>query len=753
MTAFPRTVLFKYGLAGITMDTKDQIILDGEIYEIIYQNEENGYTVCEVDVNNSLVTACGHMPFIAPGEQVHISGKWVTHPDYGEQFSVTHIERALPKKVSAVLAYLASGIISGVRESTAKKIVAKFGEDTMEIIALYPERLAEISGISLNRAKKISESFLIRQDAAQTVMFLQEFGVTPNLALRVHKIFGSKAIDLIKENPYILCESVERIGFKTADRIANEMNIPKNHPGRIGGGIEYILNCAALNGHTCLKYDELLSGAVSFLGCDENEVLDVMSNLKRDCRLIFEEDFVYLPLYYNMELTCAGRLNELMCTLLPLTSNISEEISTYSKKSGIVLSTMQEEAVKKAAAGGVLVITGGPGTGKTTIMKIIMEIFQKNEYKVVLCAPTGKAAKRLSESCNAEAKTLHRLLEVEMSESQNQRFARNEYNPIDADVVIVDEMSMVDIVLFGALLKALKRGTCLIMAGDSDQLPSVGAGNVLCDMLDSGVIPSVKLNEVFRQAEQSRIVTNAHRINHGEMPLQNDNKSDFFFMQRTPDAALETICELCLGRLSKAYGFDSINDIQVLSPSRKGIVGTINLNKVLQSRLNPPSKDKKEKKFGERIFRVGDKVIQTRNNYDMIWSLPDGSCDGFGIYNGDIGTVIDISAKEKSMRILFDDNKLVDYDFSSVEDLDMAYALTVHKSQGSEWSAVIVPVCTFPPMLMTRNLLYTAVTRGKKLVILVGSPENVWTMVQNNKLQLRYSNLKKRIQDTFNAYN
>ena len=721
--------------------------LEGEIYEIIYQNEDNGYTVCDIETNKSLVTACGHMPFFAPGEQVVLIGSWVNHPDYGEQFSVISLERALPKKVSAILAYLASGIISGVRESTAKKIVNKFGEEALEIIAVNPERLSEIKGISPNRAKKISESFLIRQDAAQTVIFLQEFGVTPNLALRVHKIFGQKAIELAKENPYILCESVERIGFKTADRIANAMNIPKNHPGRISGGITYMLTYASLSGHTCLKYNELIDSTASFLGCDFNEVIEVLSQMKYDGKLIFEEDFVYLPLYYNMEMLSATKLSELMALRRPYSSNISEEILKYSKLNSIDLSTMQQEAVKKALGGGVLVITGGPGTGKTTIMKIIMDIFQSYEYKIALCAPTGKAAKRLSESCGMEAKTLHRLLEVEVSDINNQRFAKNEYNPIDADVVIVDEMSMVDIVLFGSLLKALKRGTCLIMAGDSDQLPSVGAGNVLHDMLSCGAIPSVRLNEVFRQAEESRIVTNAHRINMGEMPLENDSKADFFFMGRTPEGALQTICELCSGRLGKAYGFDSINDIQVLSPSRKGIVGTINLNRVLQERLNPPSKDKKEKKFGERIFRVGDKVIQTRNNYDMIWSLPDGSGDGFGIYNGDIGTILDISQKEKTLRILFDDSKIVEYDFSSVEDLEMAYALTVHKSQGSEWSAVIIPVCSFPPMLMTRNLLYTAVTRGKKLVILVGSLESVSQMVKNNKLQLRYSSLEKRLKE------
>lgn len=741
------TVLFRFGLAGMLMNSTELETLEGEIYEIIYQNEDNGYTVCDIDVNKALVTACGHMPFIAPGEQVVLTGRWVNHPDYGEQFSVTALQRALPKKVSAILAYLASGIISGVREATAKKIVARFGEETLEIIAVHPERLSEISGISKSRAKKISESFLIRQDAAQTVIFLQEYGVTPSLALKVHKIFGQKAVDLVKENPYILCESVERIGFKTADRIASEMNIPKNHPGRIAGGIIHILTYAALSGHTCLKYDELVNAAVSFLGCDISEVSLLLLEMKRDCKLIFEDEFVYLPLYYTMEAASSTKLSELMALAKGYSGDIERDIYYHSKSSSIELSPMQKEAVRTALGGGVLVITGGPGTGKTTIMKIIMDIFQSHEYKIALCAPTGKAAKRLSESCGMEAKTLHRLLEVEVNDSQNQRFAKNEYNPIDADVVIVDEMSMVDIILFGSLLKALKRGTCLIMAGDSDQLPSVGAGNVLHDMLQSGVIPSVRLNEVFRQAQESRIVTNAHRINMGEMPLENDSKTDFFFMNRSNEGALETICELCTGRLGKAYGFDAVNDIQVLSPSRKGIVGTINLNKVLQEKLNPPSQGKKEKKFGERVFRVGDKVIQTRNNYDMLWSLPDGSSDGFGIYNGDIGTILDISDKEKSMRILFDDNKIVEYDFSSVEDLDMAYALTVHKSQGSEWSAVIIPVCSFPPMLMTRNLLYTAVTRGKKLVILVGSLASVSQMVQNNKLQKRYSSLEKRLKE------
>jgi len=733
------------------MNSSDLAILEGEIYEIIYQNEDNGYTVCDISCNNSLVTVCGHMPFIAPGIEVRLTGKWVNHPEYGEQFSVSLVERSLPKKTSSILSYLSSGIVSGVRESTARKIVGAFGEETLEIIALYPERLAEIKGISLSRAKKISDSYLIKQDAAQTVMFLQEYGVTANLALKIHKRFGKKAQELISENPYILCDTIDRIGFKTADRIAANLNFPKNHTARISSGIKYTLLEAALSGHTCLEHGMLINECARILRCTTDEIEESYYNLKSNCEIIFEDGLDFLPYYYNMEIASARKLSELMKSVIPVSSTIKKDIEEYSARTHLVLSDMQQTAIKMANEYGVVVITGGPGTGKTTIMKIILEMFKAQELKTVLCAPTGKAAKRLSESCNEKSLTLHRLLEAQSSseETDSRNFARNEHNPVDADVVIIDEMSMVDIVLFGSLLKALKRGTRLIMAGDSDQLPSVGPGNVLHDILKSELIPSVRLNEIFRQAEKSRIVTNAHRINQGLMPLENDNSSDFFFMPRSPEAALDTICELCSGRLNKAYGFDSIRDIQVLSPSKKGVVGTINLNKVLQKILNPPSKSKKEKGFGERIFRTGDKVIQTKNNYDLLWSSPDGKADGIGIFNGDIGVILDISTRDKTLTIIFDDSKVVEYDFSSVEDLEIAYAMTVHKSQGSEWSAVIVPVCSFPPMLMTRNLLYTAVTRAKKLAILVGSDACVFKMVENNHVQIRYSRLTQRIKEAF----
>lgn len=731
--------------------TNELETIEGEIYEVIYQNEDNGYTVCDINCNKSLVTACGHMPFIAPGEGVRLTGKWVNHPDYGEQFSAATVEKKLPQKAASILLYLSSGAVSGVRESTAKKLVARFGEDTLSVIAANPERLSEIRGISPKRAMKISESFIMRREAAQTVIFLQGYGISVKTALRIHKRFGSTAEDLIKKNPYILCESMERIGFKTADRIAAEMGIPSNNPARIASGIKYVLIEASLAGHTCFPKDMLISRCVGTLGVDESEVLAAYAELKRNCGIIEDGSYAYLASLYNAELYTAERLAQMCAQNFEYDRDKTDEfIKEYSDKHALTLSEAQKSAVHAAMSSGAVVITGGPGTGKTTIMRLVLDMFTEQKLAVSLCAPTGKAAKRLSESCGKEAKTLHRLLGVEMSEREEQRFSKNEQNPLDCDVVIVDEMSMVDIMLFSALLKAMRKDTRLIIAGDADQLPSVGAGNVLRDILDSEAAPSVRLSEVFRQAEESRIVVNAHRINNGEMPLGNDKDKDFFFMPRSAEGALETICELCCSRLPAAYGFDCKSDIQVLAPSRKGTVGTINLNKVLQARLNPPAKDKKEKKFGERIFRVGDKVIQTRNNYDILWSTPDGKTDGLGIFNGDIGIIVDIVPRDSCMIIRFDDNHIVEYDFASVEDIEIAYALTVHKSQGCEFNAVVMPVCPMPPMLMTRNLLYTAVTRAKKLAVLVGSDSCIAAMVKNNRVQVRYSGLMQKLKEKTN---
>ena len=726
---------------------KEPEIIDGEIYEIIYQNEDNGYTVCEVSCNNSIVTACGHMPFVAPGEGIRMKGKWVMHPDYGEQFSVQTAELILPREASSILLFLSSGIVSGIREATAKKIVNRFGADTLKVIASEPEKLAGIKGISLSRAMQISDSFLMRWEAANTVIFLQNYGISAKTALIIHKRFGDTAIELIKNDPYILCANIRNIGFKTADRIASEMGIPKNHRGRIAAGIRFILIEAALNGHTCIGEDELIRSSTELLGVNKDELYDVCAEMKKNCALIEEAGFVYLTYLYNDEVYAAGKIGELLGKSFKFDNKkIAGKIKEFSKQNEIALTEKQAQAVRMALTNGVSIITGGPGTGKTTIMQIILELFKEKELSAALCAPTGKAAKRLSESCKTEAKTLHRLLGVEITDREEQRFSKNETNPMEYDVVILDEMSMVDISLFSALLRAMKKGSRLIMAGDVDQLPSVGAGDVLRDLIESGKVPAVRLTEVFRQAEESRIIINAHRINSGEMPLANDPSKDFFFMPRSPEGALEAICSLCESRLTAAYGFDPFNDIQVIAPSRKGVAGVINLNNVLQARLNPPAKNKKEKKFGERIFRVGDKVMQVKNNYDIIWRTSDGETEGAGIYNGDIGIIADIIQNDNIMIIRFDDNKIVEYDFASVDELEMAYALTVHKSQGCEFNAVVMPVCPMPPMLMTRNLLYTAVTRAKKLAVLIGSENCVAAMVRNGKVQIRYSGLKNRLE-------
>ncbi len=730
----------------------DAAFLDGEIYEIIYQNDDNGYTVCDIKSGDRLFTACGSMPYLAPGEQVRLTGTWVNHPDYGEQFCVKNAERTLPKRVGAVLTYLSSGIVSGIREATAKKLLEKFGEDTLDIIALHPERLSEIRGISPARAKKISESFLLRRDAAQTVIFLQEYGVSSNISVGVYKHLGQDAVALIRENPYILCDCSDKISFDTADRIATAMNFPLNHRARIACGIKYVLALLSFTGHTCCKTSELLVRCARFLRCDANEITNVFLTLEGSGELISVRGFTYLPLFYNAELSCARRLFDLATLPRGELKAVQKTIDLVPPRYGLTLSEKQKNAIETACRCGVFTVTGGPGTGKTTIMKIILEIFKANELSIALCAPTGKAAKRLAQSCGEDAKTLHRLLEAESRDGNGIHFSKNEQNPLKADVIIIDEMSMVDVLLFDALLRALRRGARLIMAGDADQLPSVGAGNVLHDLIKSGHIPTVMLDEVFRQAQESGIVTNAHRINRGIMPLGNNESTDFFFMERTPSGALDTVCELCAVRLKRAYGYD-LGDIQVLTPARKGIVGSVNLNAVLQERLNPPSDKKKEKKLGGRLFREGDKVIQTKNNYDMPWTCADKSAEGAGVFNGDMGIIKKISEKEKTVRVLFDDGRIADYDFSSCDELDAAYALTVHKSQGSEWSAVIIPVCSFPPLLMTRNLLYTGVTRAKKLTVLVGSYECMKKMVENNHVQIRYSTLCDKIKEVFGSDN
>ncbi len=723
--------------------------IEGEVREIVYYNDDNCYCVFDLNYAKNLITCVGHIPYITAGERVRLEGVWTTHPDYGEQFKFENFERTIPQKVSAIRVYLASGIIPGIREATAIKLTDTFGEDTLEIIKNEPERLTVVKGISLSKAMKMNEAFLIRQDAANTVMYFQQFGISAKMAVKIHKKFGSLAVDLIKGNPYTLCDEITGIGFKTADRIAFQMGISPSHPGRIKSGIRHALSEAAQNGHTCYPKSSLLPYCCRLLNCDMVSVESGFTDLIFSGKLVWEDstDLCYLTALYNEELSVATRLLSL-CTKKRKKPSFDVEGAILRAADSISLSAHQYDAVKSALEENIMVITGGPGTGKTTIINTILKICFAFGYKVALAAPTGKAAKRLSEACNAEAKTLHRLLSLDIiSDSDDYTYTLDRAEPLDFDVVIVDEVSMVDLSLMSVLLKSLKPNTKLILAGDADQLPSVGAGNVLKDIIDSKVCTVITLTEVFRQAGESMIVTNAHRINSGQPPICNQKGKDFFFMPRTSLDADTTIADLCAKRLPGTYSYDPLRHIQVLCPSKKGSTGTINLNNTLQKYLNPPSKSKKEKKHGETLFRTGDKVMQVKNNYNIPYVRPQTEEEGIGIYNGDIGIILDIDTKKACMLIEFDDEKLVEYDFTWLDELELAYALTVHKSQGCEFKAVILSVSPVAPQLTVRNLLYTAVTRAREMVVLVGSEETVSRMVMNNRETKRYSGLLNKLKE------
>lgn len=722
----------------------------GEIAEIIYQNEDNGYTIAEFETDEITFTAVGYMPSVSIGEQLKISGKWINHQTYGEQFKIEAYEKTAPKGEGAILRYLSSGIIAGVREATAKKIVERFGENSLDIIENHPLKLAEIKGISAQKAVLISQSYIEKMGASTLVMFLQQYSVSINLAAKIYKKIGTGAVEFIKKNPYILCDEIDGIGFKTADSIALSMGFSKDNASRIKSGTLYALKTNTLFGHTYLPRSVLVSEASRLLGADSAEVEFAVESLIFQNSVISEkvenEERIYYFSHYYAEKYTAEKIKELSSVSFDEDENrILNEIEQIEKYQKISLAENQKSAVINALKCGVSIITGGPGTGKTTIINTVIKLLKMRGLKVVLTAPTGRAAKRMSQICNMDAKTIHRLLGAGYADGDdNLTFSIDEENPLVQDVIIVDEMSMVDILLMQSLLRAVKKGKRLIMAGDINQLPSVGPGNVLKDIIKSKIVKTTYLTEIFRQAKKSMIVVNAHKIINGNMPISNGKNTDFFFAQ-IPDAAkgAEYIVSLVTDKLPRKYDVLPF-DIQVLSPYKKGIAGIINLNAVLQNKINPFDIRKNQKDFGDITFREGDKVMQNRNNYDIKWTDTETGEEGSGVFNGDVGYIQFINHSFKTVTVIMDE-KCVVYDFKNLDELDLAYAITVHKSQGSEFKIVIIPMYDGPYMLINRNLLYTAVTRARSVAVLVGSESVMRKMIDNNKETRRYSGLCEKI--------
>lgn len=725
--------------------------IEGTVEHVTYYNSDNGYTICDMSLaDGDIITAVGSMPMTGEGDRLSIYGKWVHNPKYGRQFSVVQYERVMPADVESIYRYLSSRTIKGVGPKTAQRIVEEFGEDTFDVIENHPEWLANIKGISPKLANAISENFKEQAGVREAMMFFGDsFGVATTL--KIYKRWGKRAVEVSKQNPYRLCNEIDGIGFERADAFAEKLGFTANNFDRLMSGINYVLmKNEALNGHTCLPILKLSESAAVLLEVESLQTEAAVAELLREGKLIERVDGEYRLIYradvYQEEKYIAQKLRKLdrVCATVDVT-DIGRFIENEEVRSGISYASLQKKAIEDALRYGVMVLTGGPGTGKTTVVRALIRIFDSMGFDIALAAPTGRAAKRLSEATSMEAKTVHRLLEMTYDASGSSVFCRNESFLLDEQIIIVDEASMIDSSLMCALLKAIKPGARFIIIGDSDQLPSVGAGNVLRDIIDSGCFATVRLTEIFRQARESLIITNAHRINAGDMPELSVKDNDFFFMPRRTDRDIAaTISELCLTRLPKTYGDMGRQGTQVIAPSRKGEAGTESLNILLQNRLNPPSKDKREHKFRDKVFREGDKVMQIRNNYDITWSRASDEKSGNGIFNGDIGIIEHIDTAESVMSILFDERR-VTYEFSLLEDLEHAYAITVHKSQGSEYPIVVIPMCSAPQMLLTRNLLYTAVTRAQSMVILVGREDVVSVMVNNDRQSLRYTGLKEQI--------
>lgn len=726
------------------MENEKLLEMTGSVEQVIFRNEKNGYAVIELNIGEELVTVVGTMPFVGVGEELHVVGGWVNSQTYGMQFKAQALERSKPANAAAMLKYLSSGAIKGVGPVMAQKIVDAFGENTLQVLENEPNRLSEIKGITRSKAEKIGNEFQRVGGIREMMIKLSAYGITPEEAVRVWKALGPEAEEQIRQDPYCLCADGVQIDFARADRIAVSLERPQDDRCRLRAGIVHVLKHNEGNGHTCLPAQKLLTASSRMLGVEEEVAAEALEELKAEKSLISrtfrEREFIFTPKLYRSEVYSAGRIR--MMLLYPSQSIIGVDgyISTIEAEQQIEYAEMQKTAIKEALTKGMLILTGGPGTGKTTTLNAIIRILEFKGEKVLLAAPTGRAAKRMSELTGKEAKTIHRLLQVKWDENDLPEFEKNEKDLLDCDALVIDELSMVDTLLFEAVLRALPLGCRLIMVGDCDQLPSVGPGNVLGDLIAAGIVPVVQLREVFRQSMQSLIVANAHKIVAGQEPELKVHSSDFFFLPyKTPEEISSVIVDLCSRRLPASYGYSPLTDIQVLSPGRKGELGTNELNRRLQQVINPPSRDKNEITLNGILFREGDKVMQIKNDYDLPWTRDDGTY-GEGVFNGDLGILIQIDRRASTIAVRMDD-RIVVYETETASELELAYAMTVHKSQGNEFPAAVIPMYRGAPQLYYRNLLYTAVTRAKSLLILVGRPETVKMMVANNKKTRRYTGL------------
>ncbi len=738
--------------------------IEGVLSEIIYQNEVNGYTVGVIETEDEQITVVGYLPFIKKGDTLKITGKFVEHKDYGEQFKIETFEKLMPQTLSALEKYLANGNIKGIGPATATKIIEKFGEETIHVLKFEPEKLAQIKGISKDKAVEISESFVENWEVWQIVGFLERFGIGAENAKKVYDMLGANAIAEIEADPYILIDISRGVDFKQIDQMAIKLGIERENQKRVKSGIKYALIKITYNGHCCTLESNLIEYVKTLLNVNEAVIQDGIVNLKVNNEIVVEnrndEKWVYLYSFYKAENQIAERILKLdKAKNMKKVSNIEKELKLVEEKTDIMLSEKQKEAIRAINDNNVTIITGGPGTGKTTIIKSIIEIYKQKKYKIVLCAPTGRAAKRMTETTGEEASTLHRLLEIGKVDEESLFKKDSEYQgaPIDGDIIIVDEVSMVDMFIMSYLLDCIYLGTKLILVGDSDQLPSVGPGSVLQDLIASEKIVTVHLDKIFRQAAKSKIIVNAHRVNNGkgfiskeDPELEKDSKQDFYFIkENSQEKILEEVLSLCNGRLKKFGDYDFFENIQVLSPTKKGLLGTKEMNKALQNELNPHREGENEKASMGAIFRIGDRVMQIKNNYDISWERrSDGSVEiGNGVFNGEMGTITNIDEKQKNVRVKFDDEKVCWYEFNELEQLEHSYCITIHKAQGSEFDVVIMIIPQAAPMLLTRNLLYTGLTRAKKLLIVIGNDRIIDFMIRNVDSKKRNTGLEYKLKN------